>query len=94
MDEYFIVKGSNLYSLPVKLPDLSGVKVEIWKYLEKQQRADLNLPILYLSLCRDDLKNVQDFASNSKEVISYLKGETLITEGQKGYAGILIDDYL
>jgi NOL1/NOP2/fmu family ribosome biogenesis protein len=95
LDEYFIVKGSNLYSLPVKLPDLSGVKVaKFGRYLGEAAKGRFEPSHSFiLSLCRDDLKNVQDFASNSKEVISYLKGETLITEGQKGYTGILVDGY-
>ncbi|OPZ94499.1 MAG: Ribosomal RNA small subunit methyltransferase F [Firmicutes bacterium ADurb.Bin419] len=95
LEDHFIVKGSNLYSLPVKLPDLSGIKVaKFGRYIGEAAKGRFEPSHSFiLSLDRDHLKNVQEFVSNSNEVIRYLKGETLIIGGQKGYVGILVDGY-
>ncbi|WP_010248191.1 RsmF rRNA methyltransferase first C-terminal domain-containing protein [Acetivibrio cellulolyticus] len=95
LEDHFIVKGSNLYSLPVKLPDLSGIKVaKFGRYIGEAAKGRFEPSHSFiLSLCKSDLKNVLSFASNSNEVIKYLKGETLMTESQKGYIGVLVDGY-
>lgn len=93
LNDHFIVKGSNLYSLPVKLPDLSGIKVaKFGRYVGEALKGRFEPSHSFvLSLCKDELKNVLNFDSNSSEVIKYLKGETLIIEGEKGYVGVLVD---
>ena len=52
-----------------------------------------------LSLGQDDFKNCLDLSADDPEVIKYLKGETLILEGdkfiniKKGYLLICVDSY-
>jgi len=48
---------------------------------------------MVIALKKQDIKNTIDFASNSREVFSYLKGETLMIEGKKGFAGICTDGF-
>jgi len=45
------------------------------------------------ALSRDDFKNVTDIESGTGDVIRYLKGETLMTEGKKGYTVVCVDGY-
>jgi len=91
----FIVKGNNLYSLPVKLPDLSGIKVaKFGRYIGEALKGRFEPSHSFiLSLGKNDLKNVIDLNSNSNDVMKYLKGETLMKEGEKGYVGVLVDGF-
>lgn len=95
LEDNFIVKGNNLYSLPVKLPDLSGIKVaKFGRYIGEALKGRFELSHSFiLSLRKNDLKNVLSFDSNSSDVIKYLKGETLIKEGDKALVGILVDGF-
>lgn len=95
LKDNFIVKGKNLYSLPVKLPDLSGIKVaKFGRYIGEALKGRFEPSHSFLlSLSKDDLKNVLDLDSSSTDVVKYLKGETLIKEGEKGYVGILVDGF-
>ncbi len=95
LQDNFIVKGNNLYSLPVKLPDLSGIKVaKFGRYIGEALKGRFEPSHSFiLSLQKSDLKNVIDLDSNSEDVIKYLKGETLLKEGEKGYIGILVDGF-
>lgn len=91
----FTIKGNNLYHLPVAVPDLDGIKVaKFGWYLGAfgNGRFEPSHSML-VSLKEKDLKRSINFTSASKEVMSYLKGETLMIEGEKGYAGICVDGY-
>jgi NOL1/NOP2/fmu family ribosome biogenesis protein len=48
---------------------------------------------LALSLKRDDFKNPIDFKSDSREILSYLKGETIMIRGPKGLTAVCVDGY-
>lgn len=91
----FEVKGSNLYCLPVALPDLKGIKIAKfgWYLGEFSRNQFIPSHSLAIALRREDLKNTTDFSSSSREVLSYLRGETLMIEGKKGYTGICVDGY-
>jgi NOL1/NOP2/sun family putative RNA methylase len=95
LEDTFIVKGNNLYSLPVKLPDLSGIKVaKFGRYIGEALKGRFEPSHSFvLSLGKNDLKNVLNFDANSVEVIKYLKGETLMREGEKALVGILVDGF-
>lgn len=94
-DGYFSMKGNNLYCLPVKPPDLSGIKVaKFGLYLGEITNGRFEPSHSFiLSLKKGDLKNALNFSSDSSEVLRYLKGETLMIEGSKGYTGVLVDGY-
>ncbi|MCX8130539.1 MAG: RsmB/NOP family class I SAM-dependent RNA methyltransferase [Clostridia bacterium] len=91
----FELKGTNLYCLPVEYPDLSGLKIaKFGWYLGEYIRGKFEPShSMVISLKKEDIKNTVDFASTSREIISYLKGETLMIDGSKGYTGILADGY-
>ncbi len=91
----FSTKGNNLYCLPVKAPDLSGLKVAkfgwyLGEFIKNKFEPSHSLVI---SLKKEELKNCLSLDSTSREVISYLKGETLMIEGKRGLAAICVDGY-
>lgn len=93
---YFSVKGKNLYNLPCEIPLLNGIKVaKFGWYIGELERGRLEPShSLAISLKKEDFKKTVDFASSSREIISYLKGETLIVEGEKGVTAVCVDGYV
>lgn len=95
IEGHFEVKGSNLYCLPMALPDLKGIKIAKfgWYLGEFSRNRFIPSHSLAIALGREDIKSTTDFSSSSREVLSYLRGETLLIEGKKGYTGICVDGY-
>ncbi len=93
---FFSVKGNNLYCLPVPFPDLGGLKIAKFGWYLGEFKRDKFEPShsLAVSLSKKDFKNVLDFSASSREVTSYLKGETLMAEGQNGLTAICVDGYV
>lgn len=93
---YFSVKGKNLYNLPCEMPDLKGVKVaKFGMYIGELDRGRLEPShSLAIALKREDFKRSVDFSADSREAISYLKGETLMLEGEKGITAICFDGFV
>lgn len=91
----FDMKGSNLYCLPYQLPDLSGLKVAKFGWYLGEFFKDKFEPShsMVIALAQRDLKNVMDLGRDDRMVLSYLKGETLMIEGKKGYTAICVDGY-
>jgi NOL1/NOP2/sun family putative RNA methylase len=92
---YFINKGPHLYCMPEPLPDLSGIRVAkfgwyLGEYLKGRFEPSHSMVI---ALKRNELKNVMDFEAGSREISSYLKGETLSIEGKKGLTAVCVDGY-
>lgn len=92
---YFSLKGDNLYFLPDAVPNLDGLKVaKFGLYLGEIKRGKFEPShSMLLSLKKEDFKEVIEFESKSREVLSYLKGETLMLEGPKGLKAICVDGY-
>jgi len=88
-------KGNNFYFLPEACPDLSGLKVAKfgWYLGESSPKGFVPSHSLAVSLKSEEMKRKISFTSDSREVNSYLKGETLIDSGDKGYTGICVDGY-
>lgn len=91
----FNIKGDNLYWLPESCPDLGGLKVAKFGWYLGEFIKDKFEPShsMVISLKKEDLKNVTEFASNSREIISYLKGETVMQEGERGFTAIIVDGF-
>lgn len=91
----FDMKGSNLYCLPHQLPDMSGLKVAKFGWYLGEFIKDKFEPShsMVIALAQRDLKNVMDLGKDDRMVLSYLKGETLMIEGKKGYTAICVDGY-
>lgn len=91
----FITRGSNLYHLPVECPDLSGIKVaKFGWYLGEASNGRFNPShSLVTALGRDEARNILNLEAGSQQVISYLKGETLMLESPKGLTAMCVDGY-
>lgn len=94
-----ILIGSNLYYLPDKLPDLRGIKVVkfgwyLGEFLKGRFEPSHSLVV---ALNKDDVSKVVSFASDSNDIIKYLKGETIIEDTlkgmPKGYTAICVDGF-
>ncbi|HHV28842.1 RsmF rRNA methyltransferase first C-terminal domain-containing protein [Acetivibrio mesophilus] len=95
IDGFFTVKGNNLYCLPVEPPDLSGIKVaKFGWYLGEILKGRFEPSHSFaLSLKKEDIKKTVNLGADSIDVLKYLKGETLMLEGNPGYTGVLVDGY-
>ena len=91
----FQTNGSNLYCLPEEAPDLSGLKVAKFGWYLGGFIKDRFEPshAMIMSLNKGDIKNTIDFELSSEEVMRYLKGETLMIEGEKGFTGIYVNGF-
>jgi NOL1/NOP2/sun family putative RNA methylase len=92
---HFEAKGSNIYNLPVPFPDLNGLKVaKFGWYLGEYVNGRFDPShSLVVSLKRNELKKTIDFSAESREASSYLKGETVMAEGDSGLVAVCIDGY-
>jgi len=93
---YFSIKGKNLYNLPCEIPKLNGIKVaKFGWYIGEIDHGKLDPShSMAIALRRDNFKRSIDFDSLSREIISYLKGETLMIEGEKGITAICVDGFV
>ena len=91
----FIMRHSKLYMMPPGLPSLEGLKVirPGWYLGEiKKNRFKPSAPMA-MGLRKQDAKRILDFPSDSREVIKYLKGETLNITGPWGWTLICVDGF-
>ena len=88
-------KGNNFYHLPEACPDLSGLRVAKfgWYLGEHSPKGFVPSHSLAVSMKSEEMKRKINFASGARETNSYLKGETLMDSGEKGYTGICVDGY-
>ena len=91
----YFQKGRNLYLLPEAPPNLDGLKVAKFGWFLGEFERDRFEPShsLATALRKEDFIRVADFAPDSREVKSYLKGETLLIEGEKGFKGVCVNGY-
>ena len=92
---FFTIKKNHLYLLPVKTPDLAGIKISKfgWYLGEfKRGRFEPNHSFI-MALKKENIINTIDFHWDSLEISKYLKGETLIVDGKKGYTGVLVNGH-
>ncbi len=92
---YVFQKGNNFYHLPEACPDLSGLKVAKfgWYLGENSPKGFVPSHSLAVSMKSEEMKRKINFGASDRETNSYLKGETLIDSGEKGYTGICVDGY-
>jgi NOL1/NOP2/fmu family ribosome biogenesis protein len=91
----FMRKGKNLYHLPICPPMLKGLKVAKFGWFLGELEGGRFEPShsMLLALPAEALKRTVNLTSESREVLSYLKGETLMIEGEKGYTAVCVDGY-
>lgn len=89
------LRGSSLYLLP---PYLGAVPAIRWEkaglYVGEVQKGRFEpSQSLILSSTLKDFKRVLDLSARDHDVMRYLKGETLMTEGEKGYTCVAVDGF-
>jgi NOL1/NOP2/sun family putative RNA methylase len=87
--------GNRLFLIPNDFPDLSEIKtVNTGLYLGeiKKNRFEPS-QALAIALKQEDVTNSISFPSESIEAVKYLKGETLIVNGEKGWRLVCIDGF-
>jgi NOL1/NOP2/sun family putative RNA methylase len=92
---FFTIKKNHLYILPVKTPDLSGIKVSKFGwYLGEFKRGRFEPSHSFImALKKENIINTINFHCDSIDISKYLKGETLIIDGKKGYTGVMVNGY-
>lgn len=92
-DGVIILKGRHLYHLPEPLPLLSGLKVAKFGWFLGTIEDNRFEPShsLVMALSKEAFRRTLDFEPGSAEVRSYLKGETLILEGEKGLTAVCVN---
>ena len=89
----FIIKGHNLYHLPEPPPILAGLKVAKFGWFLGSFEGNRFEPShsLVTALDKKAFTRAIDLKADSREVNSYLKGETLMLEGEKGLTAVCVD---
>ncbi len=88
-------RGKSLYLLPECPPLLRGLKVAKFGWFLGELDGGRFEPShsMVVSLPSDTFKRILNLSSDSREVLSYLKGETLMIEGEKGYTAVCVDGF-
>lgn len=89
------VYGSNIYLIPEDLPDMRGLNVVRTGLQLGSVEKDRFEPsqALAMALPMQHFKNILNLDVQSQEVFKYLKGETLMIEGKKGWTAVCVDGY-
>ena len=91
----YTLKGRNIYLLPEEIPSLDALKVAKFGWFLGEADGGRFEPShsMITALGMKDVKRTLDLQSGSYEVKSYLKGETLMLDGEKGLTAICVDGY-
>lgn len=89
------MRGTSLYRLPAYIEEIPALRWEkAGLYLGEYQKGRYEPSQSLLMASRaDDFKQTISFERNDRNIIRYLKGETLFNEGGKGYAAVLMEKY-
>lgn len=91
----FLQKGKYIYRKPKELPDLKGVKVvrSGWFVgIMKNKRFEPS-QALAMGLKKDKVKRSISFSLGDDRIGRYLKGETIMLKGEKGWTLVCVEDY-
>lgn len=91
----YLIRGRNLYQLPEQPPSFDGLKVAKFGWFLgtfEDKRFEPSHSMVTALGC-SAFKRVAELDSGSREVVSYLKGETLLLEGEKGLTAVCVDGY-
>ncbi len=87
--------GNRLYAIPQGIPEITGINtVNTGLYMGEflKNRFEPS-QALAMALKKEDVTNYVDIQSENIEAIKYLKGETLLLDGEKGWKLVCIDGY-
>lgn len=90
-----VVWGKNIYRIPQGLPSLHGLKVVRpgWFLGVLKNTRFQPAQALALGIKRETVQRSIDFSVNDQSLERYLRGETLILEGERGWTLICVDGY-
>lgn len=91
----YLVKGHNLYHFPEPLPKLDGLKVAKFGWFLGAIEDNRFEPShsMVTALKKEDLKRTVNLKADDSNVNRYLKGETLMLEGEKGLTAVCVDGW-
>lgn len=95
IDKNMYMAGENLYSLPEGVPELKGLRIlrsGIHLGSFKKNRFEPNHALALTLKYGEAIRNVS-LKSESNEVLSYLKGDTLTTDVKDGWCVVNVDGY-
>lgn len=89
----YLMKGRNLYHLSEPPPSLAGLKAAKFGWFLGAFEGDRFEPShsLVTALDKKAFRRAVNLKADSREVSSYLKGETLMIEGEKGLTAVCVD---
>ena len=91
----FITFGDQLYLVPKDLPSLKGLKVlrpGLHLGTLKKNRFEPS-HALALALAPEDVRNVCALTATEERANAYLKGQTIASQGEKGWQLVTVDGY-
>lgn len=86
--------SDNFIILPEGLPDISGLNVLRAGVLLATSKGSVLEPAhaVFMAAKAEELRSKIDFSSDSKEILTYLKGEEIsVQEDIRGYVGVCVD---
>jgi len=91
----YLVKGRNLYHLPETPPKLDSLRVAKFGWFLGTIEDSRFEPShsMVTALGRSDVKRTADLKAGDNDVNRYLKGETLMLEGEKGLTAVCVDGW-
>jgi NOL1/NOP2/sun family putative RNA methylase len=89
------ILGDRLFFVPEDLPEMDGLRVSLFGVCLGNFKKERFEPAhsLALALRRGEAANQLDLPVNSPEMASYLRGETLISEGAPGWTLVTVDGW-
>ncbi len=94
-DGIFHLKGASLYRLPAYMDEVPMIKWEkAGLYLGEYQKGRFEPSQSLVTASKtENFKRVLRFERHDPSIIRYLKGETLFSDGEKGYTVVCMEDY-
>jgi len=91
----FMLKGRNLYHLPEVPPQLAGLRTAKFGWFLGTFEGERFEPShsMVIGLEKNAFKRTVDLDADSREAAGYLKGETLMIEGEKGWTAVCVDGF-
>jgi NOL1/NOP2/sun family putative RNA methylase len=91
----FHLKGTSLYRLPPELKEVPDIRWEkaglyLGEYMKGRFEPSVSLAA---AMKISDFRRVVNLSADDPEVIRYLKCETLLVQGEKGYTAVCVDGF-
>lgn len=89
------IRGTSLYLLPDYMENVPSIKWDkaglyLGEYVKGRFEPSQSL---IMSLKPENFKRMIEFRNGDHNIVRYLKGETLISSGEKGYTAVCIEKY-